>query len=531
MATAVAGGSRSWLDRLWASIADRGTPYAPVPDPGADPLDRARLLTHAMLSQRGEASGAAIARELQAAARALSDPQLLEFYRFLSDGFGPDPDALRRAAEAYLAHPDAHTASRLFDAAEPARQELLRRMNMSPGGTAALVAMRRDLLARARHDPAIRPLDTDLRHLFGSWFNRGFLELRRIDWQTPAATLEKLIVYEAVHEITGWSDLRRRLAPDRRCFAFFHPALPGEPLIFVEVALTEGLATAVQPLLARDDETGAATLDAERRARAERADTAIFYSISNCQDGLRGVSFGNFLIKQVVEELKTELPQLRRFATLSPVPGFRRWMEQRLADAASPPAEDLAPPAPTDAAAPAEASPAAVPPARPALRPVPPPVPPPLLRDDEVEALRGSCEHAGDPLSLWRDALAAAPWLDDAGQGEAVRRPLLRLCAAYLTDSRDGRGPADPVARFHLGNGAQLERINWLGNVAPRGIGESYGLMVNYLYAPDRIEANHEGFVHGKVARSAAVDALLDPPRPNGARRQLIPSFGLLRGE
>ena len=531
MATAVAGGSRSWLDRLWASIADRGTLYAPVPDPGADPLDRARLLTHAMLSQRGEASGAAIARELQAAARALSDPQLLEFYRFLADGFGPDPDALRHAAEAYLASPDPHTASRLFDAAEPARQELLRRMNMSPGGTAALVSMRRDLLARARHDPAIRPLDTDLRHLFGSWFNRGFLELRRIDWQTPAATLEKLIAYEAVHEIAGWDDLRRRLAPDRRCFAFFHPALPGEPLIFVEVALTEGLATAVQPLLARDDDTDAATLDAERRARAARADTAIFYSISNCQDGLRGVSFGNFLIKQVVEELKTELPQLRRFATLSPVPGFRRWMEQRLADAArTADATASAAPAaaPPDVAVTAESAAAGPPGAR---TPGDGPVVPPLLRDDEIEALRAAGEPGDDSLSLWRGALAAAPWFEDAAAAEAVRRPLLRLCAAYLTDSRDGSGPADPVARFHLGNGAQLERIDWLGNVAPRGISESYGLMVNYLYAPDRIEANHENFVHGKVARSAVVDALLEPPRPGGAKRPLIPSFGLLRGE
>ncbi|MGI3777725.1 MAG: malonyl-CoA decarboxylase [Janthinobacterium lividum] len=513
MATTVSGSSRSWLDRLWASIADRGTAYAQVPPSDADPLDRARLLTHAMLSQRGEASGAAIARELQAAARALSDPQLLEFYRFLSDGFGPDPDKLRGAAEAYLAAPDAHTASSLFDAAEPARQELLRRMNMSPGGTAALVAMRRDLLARGRHDPALRPLDTDLRHLFGSWFNRGFLELRRIDWQTPAATLEKLIAYEAVHEIAGWSDLRRRLAPDRRCFAFFHPALPGEPLIFVEVALTEGLAIAVQPLLVRDDETDRATLDETRRRLAGRADTAIFYSISNCQDGLRGVSFGNFLIKQVVEELKTELPQLRRFATLSPVPGFRRWMEQRLADAARP---APAPPAaePADAAAPAAPSAA-----------------PALLRGDEVEALRPFGEPGADPLALWRGVLASAPWFDDPAQAEAARRPLLRLCAAYLTDGRDGRGPSDPVARFHLGNGAQLERIDWLGNIAPRGISESYGLMVNYLYAPDRIEANHEGFMLGKVARSSVVDALDEAPRPGNAKRQLIPSFGILRGE
>ncbi len=528
MATTASGSSRSWLDRLWASIADRGSAYAPVPHPDADPLDRARLLTHAMLSQRGEASGAAIARDLQAAARALSDPQLLEFYRFLSDGFGPDPVALRAAAEAYLATPDPHTASSLFDAAEPARQELLRRMNMSPGGTAALVAMRRDLLARARGDPALRPLDTDLRHLFGSWFNRGFLELRRIDWQTPAATLEKLITYEAVHEIAGWSDLRRRLAPDRRCFAFFHPALPGEPLIFVEVALTEGLATAVQPLLVRDDETDRAALDEERRRLAGRADTAIFYSISNCQDGLRGVSFGNFLIKQVVEELKTELPQLRRFATLSPVPGFRRWMEQRLADAARPePAPSAAAPAPTTAAPPGTPPPAAP---APASR-VPAESRPALLRDDEVEGLRPFGEPGADPLALWRGVLAAAPWFDDPALAEAVRRPLLRLCATYLTDGRDGRGPSDPVARFHLGNGAQLERIDWLGNIAPCGISESYGLMVNYLYAPDRIEANHEGFMHGKVARSPMVDSLNEAARPGNAKRQLIPTFGLLRND
>ncbi len=188
-------------------------------------------------------------------------------------------------------------------------------MNLSPGGTAALVAMRRDLLTHLRAEPGLRLLDADLRHLLASWFNRGFLELRRIDWQTPAAILEKLITYEAVHEIQGWEDLRRRLAPDRRCFAFFHPGLPGDPLIFVEVALTEGLATSVQPLLAREGDESA------ERERAARADTAIFYSISNCQDGLRGISFGNFLIKQVVEELKAELPRLRRFSTLSPVPG------------------------------------------------------------------------------------------------------------------------------------------------------------------------------------------------------------------
>jgi malonyl-CoA decarboxylase len=346
----------------------------------------------------------------------------------------------------------------LAAAAEPPRQELLRRMNMTPGGTAPLLAMRREVLARLPDQPELKPLEADLKHLLASWFKRGFLELRRIDWQTPAAVLEKLIAYEAVHEIKGWDDLRRRLATDRRCFGFFHPALPGEPLIFVEVALTQGLAAAVQPLLAPDGDEAAA------EARAARADTAIFYSISNCQEGLRGISFGNFLIQQVVEELKAELPYLSRFATLSPVPGFRRWLEPQMARTA--PAE------------------------------------------------------GGDDLSA---RLAVERGWEDPAQAEALRQPLMRLCAEFLTASNRGRGPADPVARFHLRNGAWLERVDWLGNVAPRGIRESWGLMVNYLYDPEAIEANHEAFVHGgKVAHSAQVGALLAPPRGESAAPKLF---------
>ena len=261
------------------------------------------------------------------------------------------------------------------------------------------------------------PRDSDLRHLIASWFNRGFLELRRIDWNAPASVLEKLIQYEAVHEIQGWDDLRRRLAPDRRCFAFFHPSLPGDPLIFVEVALVRGLAGAIAPLLA--PESGV----------PEAADTAIFYSISNCQDGLRGISFGNFLIKQVVEVLKQEMPHLRIFSTLSPMPGFRRWLERR-ADAPADPAHDEA--------------------------------------------------------------------------------ATIGLAALYLTNP--GPKASDPVARFHLGNGARLERINWMGNPAQRGMAESYGVMVNYLYDPDTIEENHEGYARGGIiARSAAVSALVPP--------------------
>jgi len=445
---AITSEPRSWVERLWSSVADRGRSYADVlqPEAAKPPLARAQDLANALLSERGEASGAAVARELQNAVRELAPQDRLGFYTFLAQNFLPTEAPLREAAEAYLAEPTPDRAARLAEAAEPARQELLRRMNMAPGGTAGLVALRKDLLTYLRATPALLPLDSDLRHLFASWFNRGFLDLRRIDWQTPAAVLEKLITYEAVHQIQGWEDLRRRLAPDRRCFAFFHPALPGEPLIFVEVALTTGLASSVQPLLARDDDERA------QRERERTADTAIFYSISNCQDGLRGVSFGNFLIKQVVEELKAELPRLTCFSTLSPVPGFRRWLEQRVAGASA-------------------------------------------TEDTELVA-----------------SLATERWWEDAALSDRLREPVTRLCAAYLANSAEGRGPADPVARFHLGNGARLERVNWLGNVASRGLEESFGVMVNYLYDPEQIEANHEAYMRGAVVRSAEVDKLLAAP-------------------
>src|SRR5260221_9521875 len=300
------------------------------------PADRAKQLAATLLSERGEASGAPGSRELHHVLRALDADDRHSFQRYLATEFQPDRTALQAAAERYLADSTAEAAAALAQAADPPRQELLRRMNMAPGGTGALIAMRSEITARLRSEPELKLLDADLLHLFASWFNRGFLELQRIDWQSPAAVLEKLIAYEAVHEIHGWDDLRRRLAPDGRCFGFFHPALPDDPLIFVEVALVEGLAGAVQPLLVQDSDDDAA------RNRAAPADTAIFYSISNCQDGLRGISFGNFLIKQVVEELQSELQHLTRFSTLSPVPGFRRWLTKRLASTSDPAAALLA---------------------------------------------------------------------------------------------------------------------------------------------------------------------------------------------
>ena len=409
-------------------------------------LERAKQLAATLLSERGEASGALVARQLHEALGALDASDRYEFQCYVATEFQPDKAALRAAAERYLADGTAEAAATLAQAADPPRQELLRRINMAPGGTGALIAMRSEINARLRGEPELKLLDADLRHLFASWFNRGFLELRRIDWQSPAAVLEKLIAYEAVQEIMGWDDLRRRLAPDRRCFAFFHPALPGEPLIFVEVALVEGLARSMPPLLSQDMEKDTA------QARALGADTAIFYSISNCQDGLRGVSFGNFLIKQVVEELQAEFPQLQRFSTLSPVPGFRRWLTQQLAEESKPDAALL----------------------------------PKVARDG---------------------------WWHDPEQSEPLRAALMRLCATYLTRPASPGNRIDPVARFHLGNGARIERINWLGNTELRAIQESFGIMVNYIYDHDSIENNNEAFVRGgTIVRSLDVDGLTHGP-------------------
>ena len=471
--------ARAWLERLWSSIAERGRGFAPIPAHSLAPIERARMLALALLSERGEASGAAVAKELLAVVSALAPEQRGEFYAFLAEGFQPDKARLTEAARAYITLPSPESAAALATCAEPPRQELLRRMNMAPGGTMALVAMRKTLPAYLSERPALKLLDSDLKHLFSSWFNRGFLEIRRIDWQTPAAILEKLIAYEAVHEIQGWDDLRRRLAADRRCFAFFHPSLPGEPLIFVEVALVRGLSGSVRALLERD------TDEAAQLRRANEADTAIFYSISNCQDGLRGISFGNFLIKQVVEELRAELPGVQQFSTLSPVPGFRRWLEAREPSSLN-------------------------------------------LSDAEANALFAATSIPQEPenvLATLRSVLSNESWTKMTATAHAVRPILLRLCAEYLCDNGKGKARPDPVARFHLGNGARLERINWMGNPGKRGLQESYGIMVNYLYDPATIEANHEAFAKdGSIIRSTAVEALLASEPTDSAlpKRSLI---------
>jgi len=306
---------RLWLERFLEGIADRGREFLRLrTDEAAVP--RLGALCRDLLSGLGEASGTALSREVLRAYEHMDDNGRRAFFEMLAADFGPDPAAIRAATEAFLRANDAATLHALTAAVEPPRQELFRRINMAPKGTAALVAMRAELLGLLAQHPPLRSVDADMKHLFGSWFNRGFLRLQRIDWHSPADLLEKLIRYDMVQTIRSWDDLRRRLAADRRCFAFFHPALPDEPLIFLEVALVHGMADKVTPLL--DDQAPV--------LRARDADTAMFISINSTQPGLRGLSFGNLLIKQVAEDLKREFPHLRSFATLSPIPGLRRWL-------------------------------------------------------------------------------------------------------------------------------------------------------------------------------------------------------------
>ena len=394
-------------------------------------------LCHALLSERGEASGAALARDVLAAYRMLSGPALTAFFDVLAEEFSPDPKAVEEAADAYLQDESQAKLIRLQEVVEAPRQELFRRINLASGGTTALVEMRRRLLHELKAQPHWAGIDADLSHLLASWFNRGFLSLQRIDWRTPALVLEKLMQYEAVHEIQGWRDLRRRLESDRRCYAFFHPALPDEPIIFIEVALTKGMSDKVQPLLDPDSPV----------VGADGADTAIFYSITNCQEGLRGISFGNFLIKQVAEDLGREFPRLKTFATLSPIPGFRQW----LAAAAA--------------------------------------------------------EH--DALAELVAALAAPDWFENAGPDSSLRTELMRLCAYYLQQAKHDSEPADAVARFHLGNGARLERLNWLADVSKTGMARSAGMMVNYAYRLKDVERNHEAYANKHVVVASPGLALL----------------------
>lgn len=375
-------------------------------------------LAEALVGSAGETSGLALASDILAGFEEKDDAGKLSFFKHIATALNLDPETVRDTLDAYEKNPSKATYRAFATAAEPRRQELIRRLNSVPGATGALVRMRADLLRLSNKDPQLEALDLDFRHLFASWFNRGFLVLRPINWESPAHILEKITAYEAVHAIDSWSDLRRRLEPsDRRCFAFFHPSMPDEPLIFVEVALSRGVPNSVQGVLAED----------RAPMPADEADTAVFYSISNCQAGLASISFGNSLIKQVAHDLSTELPNLETFVTLSPIPNLTRWLTKEKVDFA-----------------------------------------------------------------------------------DATPETMTSLAAHYLLNAK-GRGdmPFDPVARFHLGNGAIVHAVHAEADVSVKGRAQSGGTMVNYLYDLGKVAQNHERFATTKeVAASADVQTL-----------------------
>lgn len=395
----------------------------------------------ALLSRRGEASGTMLAQRLLDNFERSTQESQLDFFLKLKDRFGAAPEKLQKAIENYQQIPSDEEMLRLHKAAEPRRQELIRRLNYSSGGTHRLIKMREILLGFTKDHPELAAVDSDFLHLFTSWFNPGFLEMRPMDWSTPANILERLIKYEAVHAIRDWDDLRNRLDPvDRRCFGFFHPQLAEEPLIFVEVALSTDIPTSIQKLL-----------HVQRTPiPASQATTAIFYSISNTQKGLAGVPFGSFLLKHVIEHLRREIPSLETFVTLSPVPGFTRWLTQ--------------------------------------------------------ERATSNSEFLTKEIREQLNTLDATDWQTDAQKAKTVQTALLDSARVYFLRVKTSRGaPVDPVARFHLRNGAKLHQLNFLGDVSEKGLKQSYGLMVNYLYRPDDIERNHEAFVerHEIIASSA----------------------------
>ncbi len=404
------------------------------------------------MTERGEAAGVSLAKITRDLYRELDKKGQQRFFATLLAEFSPDPPRVLAASKAYAAEPSAANLAQLSIAAEPPRQELLRRLNRAPGGTATILRMRERLLELKGEQRELDAVDWDFRHLLSSWFNPGFLQIVRVDWRTPAYLLEQIIAHEAVHEIRGWNDLRRRLEVDRRCFAFFHPALPDEPLIFVEVALMDRMADAVPPLL-----------DAQSAPNdPSRATTAVFYSISNCQPGLRGVSLGNFLIKNVVDVLSREFPRLKVFCTLSPVPDF-----VHLARTAAE-GERLRPSTPL------------------------------------TQALKAVAAELGPDLAK----ITSDP-ADAVERLAPLKVPLTQLCATYLLHRAAAGEPAqDAVARFHLNNGAKLERINWLADSSKKGLRQSLGMMVNYLYEPRAIEGNHDKFVRGEIVASRQVRSL-----------------------
>jgi len=418
---------------------------SPAGEDRSQPLRKLAEICRELLLDSDGISGASRAMEAVRLYESLDKPNRIGFFDLLLGEFSPSPEVVGRAADDYRQNPSPANLKRLQHVVEPPRQELFRRLNMATGGTRTLIEMRALALAELDAHKEFEPIAADLGHLFASWFNSGFLTLQQIDWRSPAVILEKLIAYEAVHQIQGWTDLRRRLEADRRCYGFFHSALPNEPLIFIEVALTRGMSENIHPLIDPDAAVG----------DPGSADSAIFYSITNCQPGLRGVPLGSSLIKRVVEDLRKSLPGLKTFATLSPIPGFRKWLMRERNNAGSPLADVLAEP--------------------------------------ETQSVMTLLESQQPSETEWTPE---------------QRQRLIALCAWYLLHVKRDAEPLDPVARFHLRNGARIDRINWMGDPSATGIRQSAGIMANYVYELDDLQRNHELYTAGKICSSSRMERL-----------------------
>jgi malonyl-CoA decarboxylase len=448
------------LRGAWDKIAsDTGEVSKITVTPDLNEDDRLHLIEHmlACLDARGgEVSARKRAAALGHAYLSLNEDGRKKFLNILASEFGTNRQTINEAVANLSAAQDGEARFKaeqsLRKALKAPRVHLLTQFNALPEGVKFLVDLREELIQWAKQDASLKGLESDLKSLLTGWFDVGFLELQQITWQAPASLLEKFFVYEAVHEIKGWDDLKNRLASDRRCFAFFHPRMPEEPLIFVWVALVNGIADNVHVLLDQDAPLG----------DPETADSAIFYSISNAQDGLSGINFGNFLIKRVVDSLSKELPKLKNFATLSPMPGFRRWLDGRLLEGNFD-----------------------------------------LLTEEQDEAIM-SAASKGSPEAAINELLSRDKWYENDEVSGALREPMLRLCAYYLLQEKRGGGTAgDSVAHFHLNNGAQVEQLNWLADMSERGLAQSAGVMLNYLYDLKTIDSNHESYRAGEAINAS----------------------------